>query len=256
MQETMPSVTPCPSPNQGTRRGGARADMVVLHYTGMTDCAAALDRLGDPAAEVSAHYVVDLDGRVFRMVPETARAWHAGVAAWGAVGDVNSRSIGIEIVNPGHELGHPPYPAPQMQALARLLGSILARHAIAPERVVGHACIAPGRKRDPGEKFDWRGLALMGLSVWLDPEPAGDAGGAGLPDAAAFRAAARRFGYPVAPGAGWDAALLAVWHAFAMRFLPAAAAAGAGPSHAGLRHLERLAARWPVAPEPAAASGD
>ncbi|MCL5777835.1 N-acetylmuramoyl-L-alanine amidase [Limibaculum sp. FT325] len=234
-----------PSPNHGTRRGGARPDMVVLHYTGMTDCAAAIERLCDPSAEVSAHYAIDLGGRVLALVPEEARAWHAGVAGWGGVSDVNSHSIGIEIVNPGHELGYPPFAEPQMAALERLLGDIVARHAIRPERVLGHACVAPGRKRDPGEKFDWRRLALLGLSIWLDPAPGPDGN---LPaDAEAFRREARRFGYPVAAGQGWDAALLAVWQAFAMRFLPAAAAAHAAPTRAGLRHLERLAARWPAA---------
>ncbi|MBK0399656.1 N-acetylmuramoyl-L-alanine amidase [Limibaculum sp. M0105] len=236
-----------PSPNQGPRRGGARADMVVLHYTGMSDCAGALDRLCDPSAEVSAHYVVDLNGRIFALVPESARAWHAGVAAWGAVTDVNSRSIGIEIVNPGHELGHPPFPEPQMLAVERLLAGILERHAIAPERVVGHACVAPGRKRDPGEKFDWRRLARAGLSVWLDADDTAQPDGPA--DPAAFRDAARRFGYPVGEGAGWDDALRAVWASFAMRFRPADAARGALPGRAALRHLERLAASWPVAPE-------
>lgn len=234
-----------PSPNHGPRRKGARADMVVLHYTGMTDCASALDRLCDPAAEVSAHYVVDLDGQVFALVPEEARAWHAGVAGWGGVTDVNSHSIGIEVVNPGHELGYPPFPEPQMAALERLLRRILAHHAIAAERVVGHGCVSPGRKRDPGEKFDWRRLALAGLSIWLDPDDATDADAFPEPDA--FREAARRFGYPIASEAGWDSALCAVWASFAMRFRPVDAARGAPPSLSGLRHLQRLAERWPAA---------
>ncbi|MHA1108209.1 MAG: N-acetylmuramoyl-L-alanine amidase, partial [Alphaproteobacteria bacterium] len=179
------------SPNFGPRRGGAAPDMIVLHYTGMDTAGAAIARLTDPASEVSAHYLVDLDGRVVGMVGEDMRAWHAGAASWGGVADVNSRSIGIEIVNPGRVLGYPPFPEPQVAALEALLGDIMARHAIAPERVVGHACVAPGRKGDPGEKFDWRRLARRRLSVWLDPEPAAP----GAADAARFQSAARRFGY-------------------------------------------------------------
>jgi len=215
--------------------------MVVLHYTGMATAGAALARLCDPAAEVSAHYLIGQDGRVLRLVAEEMRAWHAGVSRWGAVTDVNSHAIGIELVNPGHELDYPPFPEPQMAALEELLAGLLARHAIRPERVVGHACVAPGRKADPGEKFDWRRLAFQGLAVWLDPEPGATAPG----DAARFRAAAGRFGFDVAATGGWDAEALAAWRAFAMRFLPAQA--GAAPSAAGVAHLERLAAKWPCA---------
>lgn len=237
-----------PSPNHGPRRGGAEPDMVVLHYTGMADAASAIDRLADPAAEVSAHYVVTERGRIVEMVAEEARAWHAGVASWGGNTDVNSRSIGIEIVNGGHAFGLPPFPEPQMAAVEALLADIVARRAIRPERVVGHACIAPGRKRDPGEKFDWRRLALGGLAVWLDPEPGG---AEGPPDAAAFRRAAAAFGYGVSEGEGWDAEALAVWSAFAGRFLPGHARAA--PFAAGVAHLGRLARRWPVAADTGAA---
>jgi N-acetylmuramoyl-L-alanine amidase len=233
-----------PSPNFGPRRGGAVPDMVVLHYTGMDTAQGAIERLADPASEVSAHYLVDLDGRVVRLVAEKMRAWHAGVASWGGVADVNSRSIGIEMVNPGHELGYPPFPEPQMAALEALLAGILARHAISPERVAGHACVAPGRKRDPGEKFDWRRLARRGLSVWLDPEQVGQDSGQG--GAARFQAAARGFGYDAPDSGAWCEKTRAVWHAFAMRFLPFDA--DAPPHGAGVAHLERLAARWPVAP--------
>jgi len=229
------------SPNFGPRRGVEAPDMVVLHYTGMDTAEAAIARLADPASEVSAHYLVDLDGRVVRMVGEEMRAWHAGSASWGGVADVNSRSIGIEIVNPGRELGYPPFPEPQIAALEALLADILARHAIAPERVVGHACVAPGRKDDPGEKFDWRRLARRGVSVWLDPEPTE----LRVAEAARFQSAARRFGYGV-PGSGeWCEPTRAVWRAFLMRFLPFEA--DAPPYGAGVGHLERLAARWPCA---------
>ncbi len=246
MQSEMRRIEDHSSPNFGPRRGGAVPDLVVLHYTGMDTAEAAIARLADPASEVSAHYLVDLDGRVVRMVAEEMRAWHAGSASWGGEADVNSRSIGIEIVNPGRELGGPPFPEPQIAALEALLADILARHAIAPERVVGHACVAPGRKGDPGEKFDWRRLARRGVSVWLDPEPA-EAGPAEatVAEAARFQSAARCFGYG-APGNGeWCEQTRAVWRAFLMRFLPFGP--DAPPNRAGVAHLERLAARWPCA---------
>ena len=239
----MNGISDHPSPNLGPRRSGARPDMVVLHYTGMETCAAALARLCDPTAEVSAHYLIAEDGNVLRLVDEAARAWHAGVAAWGGVADVNSRSIGIEIANPGHELGYPPFAERQIAALETLLADILARHAIPPERVVGHACVAPTRKRDPGEKFDWRRLARRGLSVWQDPPAAGDAG---APDAARFQAAARRFGYCVPQSGDWCAETRQVWGAFAMRFMPGAVDA---PQTGGIAHLEALAERWPCREE-------
>jgi N-acetylmuramoyl-L-alanine amidase len=234
------------SPNFGPRRDVAAPDMVVLHYTGMDTAEAAIARLADPASEVSAHYLVDLDGRVVRLVDEDMRAWHAGAASWGGEADVNSRSIGIEMVNSGRELGYPPFPEPQIAALETLLADILERHAIVPERVVGHACVAPGRKADPGEKFDWRRLARRGMSVWLDPEPV-DPGvaGPGAADAVRFQSAARRFGYAAPDSGAWCEPTRAVWRAFLMRFLPFEA--DAPPHRTGVRHLERLAARWPCA---------
>jgi N-acetylmuramoyl-L-alanine amidase len=141
--------------------------MVVIHYTAMESCAAALARLCDPAAEVSAHWLIAEDGRVMALVPEEMRAWHAGAGAWGGVGDVNSRSIGIELANDGAQ----PFGAPQMAALERLLAGIMARWQVRPERVIGHSDMAPERKRDPGPRFDWRALARAGLSVW--PEGSG-----------------------------------------------------------------------------------
>ena len=238
----MPELIDRPSPNFGPRRDGAVADMVVLHYTGMVTAEAAVARLTDAASGVSAHYLIDIQGDVLRLVAEEMRAWHAGVATWSGVEDVNSRSIGIEIVNPGHELGYPPFTEAQMAALEALLAGVLARHAIPPERVVGHACVAPGRKRDPGEKLDWRRLARRGLAVWLDPRPDE---GQGPADAARFQAAARRFGYAVPASSAWCAATRAVWHAYLARFWPSRAASE--PFAAGIEHLERLAARWPCA---------
>ncbi|MEM7056390.1 MAG: N-acetylmuramoyl-L-alanine amidase [Pseudomonadota bacterium] len=228
------------SPNHGLRRGVSAPDIVVLHYTGMASCQAAAERLCDPVAEVSAHYLVDVDGTVLSLVPEERRAWHAGQGAWGAVTDVNSHSVGIEIANPGHHDGYPPFPEAQMTAVQHLLSDALSRWAIPPERVIGHACMAPGRKIDPGEKFDWRRLALSGHAVWLDYE----GGSSAEADATVFQEAARRFGYPVPATGEWCAESLAVWRAFAMRFLPWWA--DQAPDAAAVRHLQRLAEQWPV----------
>jgi N-acetylmuramoyl-L-alanine amidase len=155
-----------PSPNHGPRR--TAIDMLVLHYTGMTSAAAALARMCDRAAEVSAHYLIDEDGAVWQLVAEERRAWHAGAASWGGVADVNSRSIGIELQNPGHEHSYREFPAAQIAALTSLAGDILARRQIPPERVLGHSDVAPRRKQDPGEKFPWQALAGAGVGLWPD----------------------------------------------------------------------------------------
>ena len=233
-----------PSLNFTARRGVVRPDMVVVHYTGMESTEGALARLTDSAAEVSAHWVVAEDGTVFALVDEEMRAWHAGRSGWGDVSDVNSHSIGIEIVNPGHGRYYRPFPEPQIATVERLLVDALTRWRIRPERVVGHACIAPGRKIDPGEKFDWARLARRGLSVWCDPVPT-PGPSCDAADPARFRAAARTFGYPVDKEGGWDAALLDLWQVFVMRFRPGET--GMDPHCAGVRHLEDLAARWPCA---------
>ena len=155
-----------PSPNHGPRHAGLPVDMLVLHYTGMRDAAAALERLTDPAAAVSAHYLIDEDGTTVRLVPEERRAWHAGVASWRGVSDVNGRSVGIELVNPGHEHGYRAFPKRQMTALLQLAAGILTRHPIPPRNVVGHSDVAPARKLDPGELFDWQTLAQAGIGLW------------------------------------------------------------------------------------------
>jgi N-acetylmuramoyl-L-alanine amidase len=155
-----------PSPNANDRPTGVPVDMLVLHYTGMVSGISALTRLCDPDAKVSAHYLVDEDGTVYRLVPEEKRAWHAGLACWRGERDVNGRSVGIELVNPGHAFGYRDFPASQMAALTRLARDILARHPIPPRNVVGHSDIAPDRKLDPGERFDWRGLAARGIGLW------------------------------------------------------------------------------------------
>lgn len=248
-QETAPFIlADRRSPNQTARRGVDQPDMVVLHYTGMETCAAAVGRLCDPAAEVSAHYVVDTDGTIHALVDETQRAWHAGRSSWGGVTDINSHSIGIEIANPGHVLGYPPFPEAQIRSGEFLVRRAMQRWRIPPERVVGHACIAPGRKIDPGEKFDWRRLALQGLAVWLDPQPYD--GPVTSPDYQVFAALARQLGF-AAPmpqhELEWPNALADVWRSFAMRFLPGKAG-NVAPDFVDILHLQKLAARWPAVP--------
>ena len=170
-----------PSPNCGERPGGAAGiDILMLHYTGMQTAQAAIDRLRDPAAQVSSHYVVDEDGTVLRLVPEHLRAQHAGISYWRGARGLNDTSIGIEIVNPGHEWGYRAFPPAQMTAVRDLCLGILSRHAIPARNVVGHSDAAPDRKQDPGELFDWRGLARDGIGVWPDGDeaPVSDVGAA------------------------------------------------------------------------------
>ena len=166
-----------PSPNQDERPAGTPVDMLILHYTGMRSGTDAIARLRDPAARVSSHYVVVEDGAVFRLVPEERRAWHAGVSYWRGNTLLNGRSIGIEIVNPGHEFGYRPFPALQMAAVCDLCLEILSRHPIPARNVVAHSDVAPDRKEDPGELFDWEGLAANGVGLW----PTKDGGDGGDP---------------------------------------------------------------------------
>jgi N-acetylmuramoyl-L-alanine amidase len=156
------------SPNHDAR-GDAPVDMLVLHYTGMETGAAALARMCDPAAKVSAHYMIEEDGRIFRLVREDCRAWHAGVSSWRGNTDINARSIGIELVNPGHEFGYRDFPEAQIAALVELSRGILKRHPIPARNVVGHSDVAPARKTDPGERFPWRALAQAGIGLWPGP---------------------------------------------------------------------------------------
>src|SRR5579859_4450701 len=154
-----------PSPNHDDR-GGAPIDMLVLHYTGMKTAKAALDRLCDPVAKVSAHYTIDEEGTVYAHVAEARRAWHAGAAYWAGATDINARSIGIELVNPGHEFGYRDFAEDQIAALTTLCHSILMRHPIPSWRVLGHSDVAPARKQDPGELFPWARLAKAGIGLW------------------------------------------------------------------------------------------
>lgn len=192
----------------------------------MESAAAALDRLCDPAAEVSAHYLIDTDGAVWHLVEEARRAWHAGAGAWGGIADVNSASVGIELQNRGDH----PFPAPQMHALGWLLRGIMTRWEIGPAGVIGHSDTAVGRKRDPGPRFDWRGLARAGLAVWPEPAPPGE-----------FMQDAARAGWR-APDEAADP-VAAVLAAARLRLRPW----GAGPVAAADRALVAgLAARWPA----------
>ncbi len=159
-------LIPAPSPNHDGR--DTPVDMLVLHYTDMMTGAAAIARLRDPAAKVSAHYVVEEDGAVFALVPEHRRAWHAGVSHWRGASALNGRSIGIEVVNPGHSCGYRPFPALQMAAVCDLCLDILGRHPIPPRNVLAHSDVAPDRKIDPGELFDWPGLAANGVGLFPD----------------------------------------------------------------------------------------
>jgi N-acetylmuramoyl-L-alanine amidase len=155
-----------PSPNHDERPAGTPVDTLILHYTGMRSGEEAIARLRDPLAKVSSHYVVEEDGTVFRLVPEHRRAFHAGVSHWRGNALLNGRSIGIEIVNPGHEWGYRPFPALQMAAVCDLCLAVLARHPIPARHVVAHSDVAPDRKEDPGELFDWEGLAANGVGLW------------------------------------------------------------------------------------------
>ena len=218
----MDGIIELPSPNCRAREPEAVIDTLVLHYTGMQSGQAALDRLRDPQAQVSSHYVVEEDGRVFRLVPEALRAAHAGVSLWQGRSMLNDSSIGIEIVNPGHEWGYRPFPAAQLDAVQDLCRAVLSRHPIPPLRVVAHSDIAPNRKQDPGELFPWARLAAAGIGAY--PDGIADAGtGDARGDAetmAVVRGQLRRIGYDVAPTGTPDQELVLVLTAFQRHWRP------------------------------------
>jgi N-acetylmuramoyl-L-alanine amidase len=203
-----------PSPNHDARPGAI--DMLILHYTGMASAAATLDRLSSPEAKVSAHYLIEEDGTVWRLVAEERRAWHAGVSCWRGRRDINGASIGIELANPGHENGYRPFPEPQMAALEALGGDILRRHPIPPHHVLGHSDVAPQRKTDPGELFEWQRLARAGIGLWPDftalPPPA--------TDIAELQRQLAEIGYDTSPSGAEDAATTAAIAAFQRHFRP------------------------------------
>ncbi len=162
----MPEIVISPSPNFDDRGPGFTVDMLVIHYTGMETAEAALDRLRDPGSQVSSHYLIDEDGTVHRLVDERHRAWHAGVAHWRGRADINARSVGIELVNPGHEFGYREFPEAQIRELEAVCFGVLTRHPIPARNVVGHSDVAPTRKTDPGERFPWARLASKGIGLW------------------------------------------------------------------------------------------
>ncbi|MEX0921910.1 MAG: N-acetylmuramoyl-L-alanine amidase [Rhodovibrionaceae bacterium] len=205
----MQKIEQRPSPNHNERSPGRSVDILLLHYTGMRSGAEALARLCDPAAKVSAHYLIEEDGRLFQMVPEDRRAWHAGLACWGGDSDVNGCSLGIELVNPGHEFGYRSFPEAQMRSLLGLAEELCRRHPIPSHRVLGHSDVAPLRKEDPGELFDWPRLAAAGLGIL--PRP-----GQVLEETAA-KARLSAFGYGYL-----EEDFAAVLRAFQRRFRPAA----------------------------------
>ncbi|HEY8289733.1 MAG TPA: N-acetylmuramoyl-L-alanine amidase [Acetobacteraceae bacterium] len=217
-------ITDLPSPNADDRPDGTPIDILLIHYTGMQTGQEAIDRLRDPAARVSSHYVVNEDGSVLRLVEERGRAWHAGISFWRGFTGLNDRSIGIEIVNPGHEWGYRDFPVLQLAAVCDLCLSILSRHSIPPRNVVAHSDVAPDRKQDPGERFDWEGLAQNGVGLWPHGVPDYGTGGA-VRDAASLRpvrAALADIGYQVAPEGALDPALSTVLRAFQRHWRPEA----------------------------------
>ncbi len=210
-----------PSPNCRAREPGSVVDTLVLHYTGMRSGGAAIERLCDPQAQVSSHYVVEEDGRIVRLVPEHLRAAHAGVSFWRGRRMLNDSSVGIEIVNPGHEWGYRPFPDAQVEAVESLCLAILGRHPIPAINVVGHSDIAPDRKQDPGELFPWARLARAGIGLYPQEVPdldtAEDAG-----DLAPVRRALARIGYDIIGEGGMDEALGIALTAFQRHWRPEA----------------------------------
>jgi len=212
------------SPNYGERRGLSRPDSLVLHYTGMPTGEAALKTLTDAASEVSAHYLIWEDGSIDQLVAERDRAWHAGRSSWKGETDLNSASIGIEIVNPGHDGGSPPFPDPQIEATIALTRDICARWAITPERVLAHSDIAPARKRDPGEAFPWARLWRCGVGHWTRSAPVTGAPlfahGEEDPPVRALQAMLALYGYGVEITGVYDRQTRQVVAAFQRHFRP------------------------------------
>jgi N-acetylmuramoyl-L-alanine amidase len=211
-----------PSPNFNTRGNERYPDLLIMHYTGMKTAEEAIDRLCDGAGEppVSAHYVVGEDGGVIQMVDEASRAWHAGVSWWEGIMDNNARAVGIEIVNPGHEFGYRPFPDVQMQSVLELAKGIIARHTIKPWHVVGHSDVAPMRKNDPGELFDWAMLAQNGVGLWPSAPDVLDDGWQGDDNnMVGLRDRLEAYGYGPLKGEGYDEELTKVIMAFQRHFV-------------------------------------
>lgn len=221
----MPQIVEAPSPNFNARL--APPDMLVLHYTGMKTASAALERLQDPASEVSAHYLVDEDGSVRRLVAEERRAWHAGRGVWQGESDCNGASIGIELVNPGHEFGYRSFPDLQIDALIGLIDEIRSRWSIPDDRIIAHSDLAPGRKQDPGELFPWERLAEAGHGLWFAPDPERIAALGGLLQKGdeglgvlVLTSGLHRLGYGLSPSSLYDEALVDSVRAFQRHWRP------------------------------------
>ncbi len=214
-----------PAANVEPRRDGLRPSLLILHYTGMRSARAAIEYLARADSKVSCHYVIDEEGRITQMVAESERAWHAGLSSWHGATDINSLSIGIEIQNPGHEHGYPCFPAAQMRAVADLSRDICVRNGLPPEAVLAHSDVAPARKIDPGEKFDWQLLADSGVGHWAQParirgRDGGDGPGASGVHVAEAQLLLRRYGYGVEPTGSIDTATEFVLKAFQRHFRP------------------------------------
>jgi N-acetylmuramoyl-L-alanine amidase len=212
-----------PSPNHEERV--LATDILLIHYTGMPSTAEAIERLCDPEAKVSSHYVVDEDGNILQLVPEARRAWHAGVSSWEGVTDINSRSVGVEIGNPGHGYGYPDFPEPQLAAVIALCRDLMERHRFRADRVLAHSDVAPLRKWDPGEKFPWERLHRAGVGAWVEPAPMTPGMVLALsdtrPEVAQLQAGLRVYGYGIEVTGIYDELTAAVVAAFQRHFRPA-----------------------------------
>jgi N-acetylmuramoyl-L-alanine amidase len=214
-----------PSPNYGDRNKGRLADMIVLHYTGMPDVEGAIAQLCTAGTDVSAHYIVLEDGRIVQCVPEAKRAWHAGVASWAGEEDINSCSIGVEIVNRGHDWGYPDFPLRQTAAVIALCRGIMLRRKVPSHRVLAHSDVAPSRKQDPGEKFPWHSLANSGVGHWVQPAPIirGETLKLGTvgDDVLGMQQALAKYGYSIPTNGKYDGPTMEVVTAFQRHFRPA-----------------------------------
>src|SRR3982750_1090001 len=232
------------SPNHGDRNNGRVADMILLHYTGMPDVEGAIAQLCTPGSEVSAHYIVLEDGRIVQCVPEAKRAWHAGVAFWAGEEDINSCSIGVEIVNRGHDWGYPDFPLRQIAAVIALCRGIMLRRKVPSHRVLGHSDVAPSRKKDPGEKFPWHSLANSGVGHWVQPAPIVRGHllkiGAVSDDVRDLQQALAKYGYGIPINGKYEATTMEWVTAFQPPFRPQR---GDGiPDHSTLTTLQALLA--------------
>jgi N-acetylmuramoyl-L-alanine amidase len=245
-----------PSPNHGERTKGRAVDMIVLHYTGMPDVEGAIAQLCTPGTDVSAHYIVLEDGRIVQSVPEAKRAWHAGVSQWGGEDDINSCSIGIEIINRGHDWGYPDFPLRQIAAVIALCRGIMLRRNVPAHRVLAHSDVAPSRKKDPGEKFPWHSLANSGVGHWVQPAPVTRGEtlqlGAISDDVQDMQTAFAKYGYGIPVTGKYDGATMEVVAAFQRHFRPARVDGVA--DHSTMATLHALLSSLPGAVNVAAAT--